>query len=185
MSVPSLPDRTRRFVIAFLAVCGGALIVTSGPRTVQGRNAEVEAPPQPAPSEAASPDIVAPPADDPPEVLWDMLAGLNYMSGEIAPELAEFVGKEVRIPGFMVPLEDFSSEVSEFLLVPYVGACVHTPPPPPNQLVDVEMSGEERVPVTYWDPIWIHGTLEVEETTNMYGSVSFKLAGTKLEPYEW
>ena len=69
--------------------------------------------------------------------------------------------------------------------MPYVVACVHTPPPPPNQLVYIEMEGAEAVPVSFWDPVWIHGTLEVQETTNVYGSVSFKMVGTSVEPYEW
>lgn len=75
------------------------------------------------------------------------------------------------MPGYMVPLEDRAGEVSEFLLVPYVGACVHTPPPPPNQLVCVRMESGQRVPVSLWNPVWIHGTLTVERTTNLYGSV--------------
>ena len=43
----------------------------------------------------------------------------------------------IKMPGFIVPLEMGSSGVTEFILVPYVGACIHTPPPPPNQLVFV------------------------------------------------
>ena len=159
-------------------------MVTSGPRSVEGFAGPAEIPPSPRPHASADLDGAVP-TDDPPEVLWQVLSGLDYMTGEISAELQPFVGKEVKIPGFMVPLEDFAEDVSEFLLVPYVGACVHTPPPPPNQLVYVQMNGEERVQVTYWDPIWIHGTLEVEETTNIYGSVSFKVSGTEVKPYEW
>ena len=127
----------------------------------------------------------ATPTDDPPEVLWNVLQGLDYLTGDISADLQPFLGKEVKIPGFMVPLEDFAEEVSEFLLVPYVGACVHTPPPPPNQLVYVQMEGDEKTSVTYWDPIWIHGTLVIEETTNIYGSVSFRVSGIEVQPYEW
>ncbi|MGI9201102.1 MAG: DUF3299 domain-containing protein [Woeseiaceae bacterium] len=50
----------------------------------------------------------------------------------------ELDGTFVRIPGYAVPLELSGSKVTEFLLVPYVGACIHTPPPPPNQIVHVE-----------------------------------------------
>lgn len=155
------------------------MIVTSGPRSVEGLAAPLPA--SSPPSSETEPKRV----DDPPEVLWQMLAGLDYRTGDVSAELQEFVGKEVKIPGFMVPLEDFAEDVSEFLLVPYVGACVHTPPPPPNQLVYVEMTGDKKTPVTYWDPIWIHGTLEIEETTNMYGQVSFKLSGIEVQPYVW
>ncbi len=47
-------------------------------------------------------------------------------------------GATVRLPGFIVPLEAVKSgDVSEFLLVPYFGSCIHVPPPPPNQIVYV------------------------------------------------
>jgi hypothetical protein len=47
------------------------------------------------------------------------------------------------------------------------------------------MENSQRVPVSLWNPVWIHGTLTVEKTTNLYGSVSFKMAGTSIAPYEW
>jgi uncharacterized protein len=46
-------------------------------------------------------------------------------------------GQIVRLPGYLLPLEFSGKQVSEFLLVPWVGACIHTPPPPPNQIVHV------------------------------------------------
>ena len=183
MRNPKAPSRTRRVLLGLLALWGGGMIVTSGPRSVEGLANPADPTPE-RPAEATLVDELAN-AEDRPEVLWQVLAGLDYMSGEVSEELQQFVGKEVKIPGFMVPLEDFAENVSEFLLVPYVGACVHTPPPPPNQLVYVTMNGDEQVQVTYWDPIWIHGTLEIEETTNMYGQVSFSVSGIEVQPYEW
>ena len=50
------------------------------------------------------------------------------------PELA---GQNLALPGFVLPLEYDGKKVTEFLLVPWVGACIHTPPPPPNQMVHV------------------------------------------------
>lgn len=179
MLIPKTLSPTRRTLLRLAALWAGLMIVTSGPRSVEGLAAPLPA--SSPPSSETEPKRV----DDPPEVLWQMLAGLDYRTGDVSAELQEFVGKEVKIPGFMVPLEDFAEDVSEFLLVPYVGACVHTPPPPPNQLVYVEMTGDKKTPVTYWDPIWIHGTLEIEETTNMYGQVSFKLSGIEVQPYVW
>ncbi len=49
----------------------------------------------------------------------------------------------------------------------------------------LRMKDDERVPVSFRNPVWIHGALTVEETTNLYGSVSFKMAGTSVAPYEW
>lgn len=183
MSTSTASSRARRVLLGLLATWAAAMIATSGPRSLQGGTDPSETP-SPAPEHAVElADVDS--ADDPPEVLWNVLSGLDYMTGEVSAELQPFVGKEVKIPGFMVPLEDFAEDVSEFLLVPYVGACVHTPPPPPNQLVYVEMNHEEKVPVSFWDPIWIHGTLVVEETKNVYGSVSFRVDGLKVVPYEW
>ena len=47
-------------------------------------------------------------------------------------------GKLVRMPGYLLPIEFAGNRVTEFLLVPWVGACIHTPPPPPNQIVYVK-----------------------------------------------
>ena len=177
---PFLSDITRTRIQRAVAVLAALFVLTSGSRSVLGHASEAPTV-DPVPLVRVDPDR----PDDPPEVAWQVLAGLDYMTGEVGEELMPFVGKVVRVPGFMVPLEDFAEQASEFLLVPYVGACVHTPPPPPNQLVYVKMAKDERVPVSFWDPVWIHGTLEIEESTNVYGSVSFKLTGTKVQKYEW
>ncbi|HEY3177866.1 MAG TPA: DUF3299 domain-containing protein [Casimicrobiaceae bacterium] len=67
-------------------------------------------------------------------------------------------GKVVRIPGYLLPLEFSGKQVTEFLLVPWVGACIRTPPPPPNQIVHVrsdkpfEMKG-------MFDAVWVTGRI--------------------------
>ncbi|MDE2676602.1 MAG: DUF3299 domain-containing protein [Gemmatimonadota bacterium] len=174
-----MPKPRRRFPIPrtrlqfALVILGGWLVLTSGPRSFPNN-----------PSDGAKVRAASLPRDS-IEVDWHLLASLNYRTGEMSSELESVVGRGVKVPGYMVPLEDWAGEVSEFLLVPYVGACVHTPPPPPNQLVYVRMENNQRVPVSFWSPVWIHGALTVEETTNLYGPVSFKIAGTSVTPYEW
>ena len=174
-----MPKPRRRLPIPWthlqlaLVIMGGWLAVTSGPRSLLAD-----------PSDGARIRAASVPRDS-IKVDWQMLASLNYHTGEMSRELEAVAGRGVKVPGFMVPLEDWAGEVSEFLLVPYVGACVHTPPPPPNQLVYVSMENGQRVPVSFWDPVWIHGILTVEKTTNVYGSVSFKMDGTSITPYEW
>jgi uncharacterized protein len=67
-------------------------------------------------------------------------------------------GRTVRLPGYLLPLEFSGKLVSEFLLVPWVGACIHTPPPPPNQIVHVKAG----TPVEYaglFKPVWVTGRL--------------------------
>lgn len=114
---------------------------------------------------------------------WRMLGGLNYESGEMTDTLKKLNGKVVKIPGFIVPLEDYEEEAAEFLLVPYFGACVHTPPPPPNQLVYVKMTDKRRLKVGLWDAVWMYGTLKIEYVESVYGPSSYTLDGLRTAPY--
>jgi uncharacterized protein len=116
---------------------------------------------------------------------WRMLAGLDYNTGQMSDALRSVNGKRVRVPGYMVPLDDSARGVTEFILVPYYGACIHTPPPPPNQMVYVKMTGNRRVEVNLWEPIWIEGELNVSEIDSPYGAIGHQLAGVTLSPYRW
>ncbi len=119
------------------------------------------------------------------EVDWGILRGLDYMSGEMTPILKQLDGKVVKVPGFMVPLDDDSRAVTEFILVPYVGACIHTPPPPPNQMVMTTMREGRKAKVVWWDPIWVHGKLEITPSISPYGEVGYQITALKIEPYEY
>ena len=94
----------------------------------------------------------------------------------------------IRMPGFILPLDyqpdGLSAEVSEFLLVPYVGACIHVPPPPPNQLVYVGLE-ESIVIEELWEPIWIIGTLTAEPNHNALGNTAYSFILEETEPYEY
>ncbi|HEX6133404.1 MAG TPA: DUF3299 domain-containing protein [Longimicrobiales bacterium] len=123
-------------------------------------------------------------AGDPVTLDWKAMAALNYKTGEMPESLRRLNGVEVRIPGFMVPLEDTETRVTEFLLVPYFGACIHTPPPPPNQMVHVLMHSNQVVDVNLWDPIWIVGRLKIESVESPYGMVGYQLTGERILPYD-
>ncbi len=125
--------------------------------------------------------------DDAPDptvrtVDWRLLGLLDFRSTRVPPELARLKGQRVRIPGFIVPLEDFQERAKEFLLVPYFGACVHTPPPPPNQMVFVKLAGGPKS-LALFDPVWVEGLLEVQQVNSPYGAVSFTMTGKRIEPY--
>ena len=100
-------------------------------------------------------------------------------------------GRMVRIPGYALPLEFTENGVSEFLLVPFVGACIHVPPPPPNQMVFVKLNQEYRLRGLY-EPIWIVGRLSVEHAERSLFLVDgqssvvtgYSLQGISLEPYQ-
>lgn len=114
---------------------------------------------------------------------WRVLAGLDYTNGKATDSLKKLEGKLVKIPGFVVPLDDFQEDGAEFLLVPYYGACVHTPPPPPNQIVMVAMEGKKSIKLSLFDAVWMSGRLKIQSVESPYGTVGYTLEGMKVEPY--
>lgn len=104
-----------------------------------------------------------------------------------APAEPSLNGKKVRISGFAVPIEENQGSISELLLVPYFGACVHSPPPPANQIVHVIA----RPPVKGFkimDPITVSGTLQLErsdvDVAMGMGKSGYKLQADTLKPYQ-
>lgn len=99
-----------------------------------------------------------------------------------APANASMNGAQIRIPGFLVPLERKGKLITEFLLVPYYGACVHTPPPPANQIIHV-LPGKPVQDVATMDAVWVNGVLEVSRSETGLGNASYRLKATRVEPY--
>ena len=96
---------------------------------------------------------------------------------------ADLNGKHVRVPGYMTPLSFDDAEVGEFLLVPYVGACVHVPPPAANQIVYVKVDG--TVPVLeMWEPFLAVGTLHTEARSTELAEVGYTMTLDHLEIIE-
>jgi uncharacterized protein len=93
-------------------------------------------------------------------------------------------GVTVKLPGFIVPLGiDQQSRVTDFLLVPYFGACMHMPPPPPNQIVYVKMAAPMRLETMY-DPVWVIGKLSTSGTSSQLADAAYSIAGVRTEKYE-
>ena len=94
-------------------------------------------------------------------------------------------GATVRLPGFIVPLEAVKSgDVSEFLLVPYFGSCIHVPPPPPNQIVYVHTGKRSGIDSIY-DAYWITGKLHLQTKNTRLGSTAYELSAEKIEVYKY
>lgn len=115
---------------------------------------------------------------------WRLLRELDYKTGRAGEKLKAMDGKRVRIPGFMVPLEDDLERVNEFLFVPDGQACIHVPPPPPNQMIFVKMKGDQRVKVLF-EPLWLEGMLYLQKIDSPYGAVSFLIEGESLKIFSW
>jgi len=102
----------------------------------------------------------------------------------------DLIGDTVRIPGFVVPLEFHDLRAVEFLLVPTAGACIHTPPPPANQIVHVRYPQGIEVKTLY-DAVWVNGEIAAEQSVQAVSYVdgtapveaSYAIQPTLVEPY--
>jgi hypothetical protein len=101
-----------------------------------------------------------------------------------APVVASLDNRRVRLPGLVVPLEGTSKKLSEFLLVPYFGACIHAPPPPSNQIVYVRTGSKKAVAYEMFEAVWVVGTLRTEYTHKELGDASYTLIADRVELYE-
>ena len=103
----------------------------------------------------------------------------------------ELNGQQVRMAGFALPLEFSGEKVTEFLLVPWVGACIHTPPPPPNQIVYVRFDEGIESPGRF-SALWVTGKMAVKAASKKLflvdGSsdigIGYSLAAGAVEPYQ-
>ena len=144
--------------------------------------------------------LVAAVADEPRELSWDELIPAGAMvwpdeSAGMDPQgwsypvpgavVEALDGQDVRIPGFIVPLEsDEGGLLAEFFLVPYFGACIHVPPPPPNQIVYVTVDPPFNLE-SMWEPFWIEGRMQTKGHTSIIGTTAYSLTASKIEPYEY
>lgn len=115
--------------------------------------------------------------------------GFNHFGTDQMPQLQTFNvveeldGQRVRIAGFVLPF-DFSAsgQVSRFLLVPFVGACVHVPPPPPNQLIYVQAADGVAVQ-GMWEPVFAEGVMRTRRHASDLADAAYTLELTALQPY--
>jgi hypothetical protein len=177
---------------------------TAGPAPVQAAEPPLElkwsqlvppAPPAPpksflagrpaTPASPAGPGTLGTPHDGPapgpaaqPEGRW--------MSGPIkpgeapAPVVGALDGRRVRIGGYVVSLDFEATKVKEFLLVPFVGACIHVPPPPANQIVYVKSDKGFEVSGMF-EPVWVTGTLKVSAAFTGLAEAGYSLQAETVE----
>jgi uncharacterized protein len=93
----------------------------------------------------------------------------------------EFDNQAVRIPGFIVPLAfDDRRRTIEFFLVPYFGACLHLPPPPPNQIIYVNYEPGLELDLLY-EPYWIEGVLRADSVANPVADAAYRITAANIE----
>ena len=106
--------------------------------------------------------------------MWKDPVFLNALEKSGLSTVKELNGVNIRLTGFMVPLDvDFgeAETVSEFVLVPSAGMCMHVPPPPPNQMLLVKLNAPVKIRSMY-QPVGINGTITISPPAeDAFGSV--------------
>jgi hypothetical protein len=100
-----------------------------------------------------------------------------------APTVGAMNGRTVRLPGYLVPIEATAGKLNEFLLVPYFGACIHTPPPPANQIVHV-VTDRPVDGFGAMSAVWVSGTLSTGRSKSDMGASGYQLALESIKAYE-
>jgi len=93
-------------------------------------------------------------------------------------------GVVARMPGYILPL-DFAEhgQAREFLLLPFHGACVHYPPPPPNQIVYLRSAEPVRF-ASLWEPVWVEGRISIERVDTDLAASAYSMVLRSVTPYE-
>jgi uncharacterized protein len=99
-----------------------------------------------------------------------------------APLVPAMQGQLVRLSGFMVPVTKVKQDVTEFLLVPYFGACIHTPPPPSNMVLFITPDKPYKGGVAM-ETVTIAGTLKIDRTESPWGNAGYRISGAQVEKY--
>ncbi|MEL6287982.1 MAG: DUF3299 domain-containing protein [Pseudomonadota bacterium] len=101
----------------------------------------------------------------------------------IEPTVDTYNGKRIRLAGYMVPLDFQATKVSEFLLVPYVGACIHVPAPATNQVVYIQTDNPVEFTGLY-DPVYVTGTMSTESEKTELAEAGYRIRADDVRPYE-
>jgi uncharacterized protein len=139
------------------------------------------------------------PPDAPPEVpnmtpLHDLSKMSDALAAEAAPAAKQDLpnapvvkaldGQQIRLPGYIVPLEvSEEGRTTDFLLVPYFGACIHVPPPPSNQIVHVKSEMGVKLDELY-QPYWVEGPMQVKPSTSELADAGYQMEAQKIYVYE-
>ncbi|ABE48971.1 DUF3299 domain-containing protein [Methylobacillus flagellatus] len=109
-----------------------------------------------------------------------------------APIVQKLDKQRVQIPGFVVPLDMNGTQVREFLLVPYFGACIHVPPPPSNQVIHIilpktlpkDQQKTLDLAARQYGPISVSGLMETVASNTSMGFAGYRIKAERLMPYK-
>lgn len=99
-----------------------------------------------------------------------------------SPVNEQINGQNIKLAGYILPLEYDGMSTSEFLLVPYFGACIHSPPPPANQTIYVKTEKPIEIDGLY-DAVWVSGEIKIEHKVSEYTDSGYLMLARTIEPY--
>jgi hypothetical protein len=125
-------------------------------------------------------ESMQPPAPQSPEAGWMSMRSQQPGGDRPAPIVPELDGQRVRIGGYVVALDFDATRIKEFLLVPFVGACIHVPPPPANQIIYVK-SAEGFETSSQFDPVYVTGTLRASHQVTGLAATGYMMEAETVE----
>jgi hypothetical protein len=115
-----------------------------------------------------------------PEAPWMSMRSQQPDSSAKPAVVPELDGQRVRIGGYVVALDFDATKIKEFLLVPFVGACIHVPPPPPNQIIYVKATDGFEVSGQF-DPVYVTGTIKTSRQFTGLAATGYTMDAEKVE----
>ena len=129
----------------------------------------------------------------PPEALEEhrlaaafAMRNIDHTSEQRAAQFGSFKtitaldGRAVSLRGYVVPLEtDDAGRLTDFFFVPTRGACIHVPPPPPDQTVYVHLGepiGSEEADSRHW----LQGILRTSTHDADVASAAYSMQDARL-----
>jgi len=113
----------------------------------------------------------------------EIQASLDIINAEGDTIVEALDGETVSIEGYLVPLDFESTEAKAFVLVPYIGACVHVPPPPPNQIIFVKYDDGVAMKIleeNLWTPFRVSGNLRAASAVTELAEVGYQLSASDI-----
>jgi hypothetical protein len=91
-------------------------------------------------------------------------------------------GRKIALQGYVVPLDtDDHGLMTSFFFVPTLGACIHVPPPPPDQMIYVSLSEPVTAP-EYGESTWLKGTLHTQAQNLALASAAYSMRDPQISP---
>ena len=112
----------------------------------------------------------------------DDMKFVKEMQGESGFINMNLNNKNIKIAGYITPIAFDGENVTEFLFVPYRGACIHVPPPPANQIIYVKSATGLKAD-KIWAPQWITGILSVNSVSTIVADVGYSIQHASVSPY--